>query len=189
MRAPRIRQPEQLGNFVECFTRRVVARSSEHAIATPRLDVEQQRVSAGDEQRREWRNRVAMLERRGEQMSLHVVHADHRNPSRERERLGVAHTDEQRADEAWRVRHRDGVDRSAARVGDRAFDDGHDRREMRARRDLGHDAAEDPMHVLRENDQRVERDVVARSGRARPPMSRRTTSRCRGCASAVRRRA
>ena len=52
------------------------------AIAAPRLDVEQQRVSAGDEQRGERRHRVAMLERRGEEVSLHVMHAD--RPERRR---------------------------------------------------------------------------------------------------------
>ena len=104
-----------------------------------------------------------MLERRGEEMPFHVMHADHRNSARERERLGVAHADEQRADEAGRVRHGDRIDGVAAGVGDRALDDGHDRREVRARRDLGHDAAKDPMHVLRQDDERLERDVVTRS--------------------------
>ena len=142
-------------------------------------------MSAGDEQRGERRNGVAMLERGREEMPLHVVHADHRNPARERERLGEAHADEQRADESRRVRHRNGVDRVAAGVGNRAFDDRHDRREMRARRDLGHDAAENPMHVLRENDERLERRRRRPIRTARPPMFRRTTSRCRARASAV----
>ena len=185
MRAAGIRKAEQLGDLVERFARRVVARAAEQPVAAPRLDVEQQRVSAGDEQRRERRHGVAMLERRREEMSFHVMHADHRNAARERERLGEAHADEQRADEPRRVRHRDGVEslEPIVRVGERALDDRHDRREMRARRDLGDDAAEDAMHVLREDDERVERHVVARARRARPPTSRRTTSRCRGCAS------
>ena len=46
---------------------------------------------------------------------------------------------------------------SAAGVGERALDHRHDRREVRARRDLRHDAAEDSMHVLREDDERLQR--------------------------------
>jgi hypothetical protein len=43
-------------------------------------------------------------------MSLHVMYADHRDPSRECVCLRVAHADEQRAHQAGCVRHRDGVD-------------------------------------------------------------------------------
>ena len=111
MRAPRIREPEQLGNLVERFAGRVVARAAEQAVASPRLDVEQQRVSAGDEQRRERRHGVgdassAVAKRCPSMWCTPITGTPRANANA----LRVAHADEQRADEPGRVGHRDRVD-------------------------------------------------------------------------------
>ena len=104
---------------------------------------------------------VGVFERGREEMSFHVMHADHRHAARERERLAERHAHEQRADESGRIRHRDGVDVGRTRIGERLLDHRHDRREVRARRDLRHDAAEHAMHVLRQDDERANAHVVA----------------------------
>src|SRR5205814_1378155 len=82
--------------------RGVVTRGAEQAVFAPRLDIEKKRMSARDQKRAEWRNRVAVLERRGEKVSLHVVNAEERDVPGESERFSIAHTDEQGADESRR---------------------------------------------------------------------------------------
>ena len=88
-------------------------------------------------------------------MSLHVMDADDGNIEGIRECFGEAHADEQGANEPGAVRDRDRVDVIATDtcIGERVLDHGHQRGDMRARRDLGHDAAEDPMYVLRQDDE------------------------------------
>jgi hypothetical protein len=44
----RVGKPKQLRHFVERLSRRVVARAAEEPIPTPRFDVEQHRMAAGD---------------------------------------------------------------------------------------------------------------------------------------------
>ena len=150
-----IGEPEQLCNLVERFTRRVVPGSSEQTVSAPRLDIQQQGVAARDEQRRERRYSVAMLERRREEMPLHVMDAEQRDVAREGERLAVADSDEQRADESRRVGDGDSVQIIESRPGffDCPLDHRHNAGEMRARSDLGNHSSKHPMNVLRENDE------------------------------------
>ena len=119
-------------------------------------------MAAAREQRGEGRDRGAVLEHGREQVPFEMVHADHGHAERRGERLREAHAHQQRPDESRPVRHADGVHlvERAARVAERAPHDGCDRREMRARRDLGHHATEDRVHVLREDHERVEGGVV-----------------------------
>ena len=75
-----------------------------------------------------------MLECGREEMPFHVMHADYGNPSPEGKRLCEAHADEQRSDETWRVRHRNGVDvgQLDAGLGQCTIHDGNDCPEMLA---------------------------------------------------------
>ena len=157
---------------------------AEQAVRAPCRDVEQQRVAAGHEQRGERRHRVRMLERRREQMPFHVVHADERRAGPNASALpkvtptSSAPTSPGACVTATASRSPN-VDRASASARSRHR---HDARQVRARRDLGHDAAEHAMHVLRQDHERLERRVVAGAATAPRPTSRRTTSRCRGSA-------
>jgi len=51
-----------------------------------------------------------VLERRGEEVSLHVMDSEQWNIARERQRFPEAHTNQQGADEARRIRDGDGAD-------------------------------------------------------------------------------
>jgi len=51
-----------------------------------------------------------VLERRGEEVSLHVMDSEEWNIARERQRFPEAHTNQQGADEARRIRDGDGAD-------------------------------------------------------------------------------
>ena len=51
----------------------------------PGLDVHEQRMPPGNQQGGEWRDRIAMLECRREEVPLHVMHGDERTAARERE--------------------------------------------------------------------------------------------------------
>ena len=163
MRAAGVGQPEQLCDFVERFARRVVARFAEHAVVAPGGDIDEQCVAAGHEQGREWRHRLRMLERLREDVSLEMVHGNNRNAESKRERLGVTHADEQRADEPGRIGDANGVNvrRGHAGVGQRPRDDRHDGGQVSARRNLRHYAAKNAVDVLRENHQRIHARVVA----------------------------
>ena len=97
-----------------------------------------------------------------------MVDADERAPERDGERLGVAHADEQRAEQARRARHRDAVDVGEADpgLGERALDRAGQELEVRARGQLGHDAAELAVHVLRRDHVREQARRNTRAGRA-----------------------
>ena len=76
-------------------------------------------------------------------MAFEVVHADERRAVHPGERLGRRAADEQRADEPGPLGDRDAVEiaQPDARLRERAANDGHDRLEVAARGQLGHDAA------------------------------------------------
>ena len=135
MPAARIRQPEQLCDFVEGFPGSVVARRAEEAILPPCFDVEKHCVSAGNEQSGKRGSRVRMLERCCEEVTFHVMDWNHRNSPRKRERLRVTNADQQRADQSRRVGDCDRIDSCeiSSRIIQRTRDDGYDAREVRAR--------------------------------------------------------
>ena len=132
----------------------------------PRLDIEKQRMPTGDEKRGERWHRVSLLEGGRKKMPLHVMHADDWHTERIGQRFREADADEQRSDEARTISDGDRLDvlTTDLRVAEGALDDWYERRDMRARCDLGHDTTEDPVYVLRENDEGSNRRVVAMSG-------------------------
>src|SRR6266516_459015 len=104
-----------------------------------------------------------MVKRRSEQMTLHVMDSEQRNPARKRQRLAITDTNEQRANQSRSVRNGYGIEIIELRPSffDGALDHRHDAGEMRARCNLRNDSAEDAMYVLRQDDQRFLGDVVA----------------------------
>ena len=104
-----------------------------------------------------------MLERRREEVPLHVVDAEQWNVARECQRLAVADSDEERAHQSGSVGDGDGVQIIQTRPSffDRALDDGHDAGQMRARGYFGYDTAEYPVHVLRQDHERFLLHFVA----------------------------
>ena len=60
------------------FTSGVVTGGPQQPVLTPRFDIQQQRVSARNQQCREWRHGVAMLERRREEVAFHMMDAKQR---------------------------------------------------------------------------------------------------------------
>ena len=81
------------------------------------------------------------------------------------ERLRKADADKQGTNEAGRVRHRHRIDvvQRQPGVGHRALHNGHDGRQVLPRRDLRYHAPEDAMHVLRQDDERLHCDFIARA--------------------------
>src|SRR5439155_20110153 len=59
-RATRILEPEQRRDLVERLTGCVIARFAEQAVAAPGGDIEQQRMTTGDQQRHERRREVTV---------------------------------------------------------------------------------------------------------------------------------
>jgi hypothetical protein len=122
-------------------------------------------VPTRDEQRGEGRGRPRMLQRRRKEMPFHVMHANDGLAGRVGEGLGVAHANEQRADEPRGVRDRNGIDVIERHpcIRERLLRHGDNRGEMLARGNLGHHATEEAVHILRENHQRVERRRARRT--------------------------
>ena len=160
MRAAGVGKAEQLGDLVERFARGVVARAAEQAVLSPRLDVEQQRVAARDEQRRERRHRVRDARARSRRGVLPCGARRSAACPRERERLREAHADEQRADEARaRSSRRSRRCRSARRRRRRSARSTTGTIAVRCARDAisGTTPPKIAMHVLREDHERLER--------------------------------
>ena len=153
MPATRVRKSQELRDLVECLTGRVVASGAQHTVFTPGGNIDQQRVPARNQQRGERRYGVRMLERLREEVPLHVVHTDDRLSRAVGEPLGVTHPDEQRAHQPRCIGHCNDIDVRQAHGGlaEGLLDDWHDGGDVRAGCDLRHYAAEDAVHVLRED--------------------------------------
>jgi len=110
-------------------------------------------VSARDEECSERGHGVAVLERRREEVPLHVMDAEQRNVAREGERLAVADTDEQRANQSGSIGDGDRVQIIQTRPSflDGALDDGHDAGQVRSRCYLRNDSPEYAVNVLRQD--------------------------------------
>src|SRR5689334_9481389 len=110
-----------------------------------------------------------MLECRREEMSLHVMHANERNSTREREGFCVADSHEESTDQTGSCSHCDCVEiiELYRRIVQCALHHRHDAGQVRARRDLGYNSTEDFMNILRENHQRLELYIVAGSAKDR----------------------
>ena len=59
----RVWQPKHLANFVESFAGRVIARTTKPRVMARALDIEQQRVTAGNNQRQVRRHRTVIEKR------------------------------------------------------------------------------------------------------------------------------
>ena len=112
-------------------------------------------MAARDEQGDKRRGELRILHRRREQVPLEVIHADETSAAGVRQRLRVHDAHQQRPDESGSLRDGDGVHRAPrhARFGARALDDRRQGGEVGAAGELGNDAAEHLMDVLRQDDQ------------------------------------
>ncbi len=80
-----IAQAQHLGSFVECLAGSIVDRFAEDVIAADRIDAHQLGVPAGYQQRNERQFGAGIAQQRSQQVGLHVMHSDRRNPQRPRE--------------------------------------------------------------------------------------------------------
>ena len=102
-----------------------------------------------------------------EEVTDEVIDPDDRKPAHERDGLGRLDPDEERADEPGPSRDGDRVDRAEASVhgGERLLDHRHHVDEVRARRELRHDAAVGSVHGgLARDDVGDDRPVLAHHG-------------------------
>ena len=138
-----IAEPEHLRGLVERLAGRVVQRLAEQPVAPDALDLHQLGVTARDEQRDERERRRGLREKRREQVSLQVMHADHRHAEPVSEPGGDARADEQRARKPrpFGVRDRVHLIESRTRVGEHAPHERQRAADVIARGELRHDAA------------------------------------------------
>ncbi len=122
---------------------RVVARAADAAMDAFLGHLEEAGVAARDDERDRRQRDLAVREERGRDVARDVMDRHERLAVDERDRLGGLQPDEQRADEPGPLRHRDRgeVLEPRAGVGHRLLHDGHDRLDVVARGELGHDAA------------------------------------------------
>src|SRR5688500_1621915 len=158
-------QAQQLCDLVERFSGRIVPRRAKHPVPAPLFDVQKQRMTTGHQQPCERGNGIAVFERCREEMPFHMVYADHRNAAGERERLRVAHTHEQCANQSWSRGHRNRVDIADIEGGitQSLVDYGNDARQVCTRGDFRNDPAKNLVNILRQNDQRSKVYFVASS--------------------------
>src|SRR5450759_2089387 len=156
---------EKLGDLVERFAGCVVPGRSQQAVFPPGLDVQEQRVTARDQQRCERRNGIAVLERRRKEVSFHVMNSEQRNSARECELRAGTDSDQQRPHESRSVGDGDRVEiiELRPRFRECALDHRHDAGEMRARCDFRNYSAEHAVDVLRQDHERFLGDLVALS--------------------------
>ena len=145
----RVAEAHQLRDFVKRLAGSVVARAPDSPVASEILDREQRGVTARHDQR-EVRHRDSMFEQGRQQMTLDMIHADHRDAARLRESLRKHQADQQRAHQAGTARDCDSFDvREAASGGvQRALDNRRDRDDVIPRREFRHDAAVCAMDVV-----------------------------------------
>ena len=105
-----VAQPEQARALVERLARRVVARAAEPHRRRVVGHVEHERVPARGQQARERRLQRERREPQRRDVAEQVVDRHERQAAPVGQRLGRREPDEQRADQARALRHRDGVD-------------------------------------------------------------------------------
>ena len=144
-----VRQAEHTRGLVKALAGRVVARRAEDAQVRIVAHVADERVAARDGQAHKRRLQLRVGDVVCRDVAADMVHRNERHAERERGGLGKVHADKQRADEPRRARDGHGVDVAAAQAGHlqrtvgKLGDDLH----VRARGDLGHDAAVDGVQV------------------------------------------
>src|SRR5207247_837140 len=93
-------EPEEPSNLVERFSRRVVDGLTEHTVTPVVLHRDQERVTTGDDEGDERWLELRILDHRGVEVGLVMMHRDVRQPADETDRLRRADSDQQRAREA-----------------------------------------------------------------------------------------
>ncbi len=138
VRASGVRQAEQLGHLVESFSRGVVERVPERAVAARPAHLVQRGVPTRDDQPQPGQGRRGVVEADGEQVALEVVHAGERQARGGGEGLGHLHADEQRSDQARPAGHADAgqVAQLAAGPAQRLVDHGEGALQVVARGEL-----------------------------------------------------
>jgi hypothetical protein len=141
---------------------RVVPCLAEHTVAAPLRYVEQQGVTAGhDESDERWSER-RVFECRSEDVSFEMVHPHDGDIPTGGEPLGEADADEQGADQPRSARHRHGVDslKRCVSVLEGLTHHRPDRPDVGTGRQLGYDASEYAVHVLRQDHEGCEVGTV-----------------------------
>src|SRR5215469_74136 len=147
--AARVAQAQQFRDLVESLAGGVVARTAETPIAAEIFDREERGMPARHDQR-EKRERNPLLDERGQDVPLDMVDTDHRLARRLHQALRAHQADQQRADEARPAGHGDTIDVAEGAPGGfyRALNQGHDRDDVIARRELGHDSTVGAVDVV-----------------------------------------
>src|SRR5690606_14115309 len=145
VRAARVRQPEQPADLVERLAGGVVEGLTELGdVGGDVAHVQQRRVPAGDDQPEEGLGERPVHQRVDGDVADDVVDAVERDVETERERLRGGDADRQRAAQAGTGGDGDRVDVGQLDLGlrERGVERGPERLQVRARGDLGDDAAE-----------------------------------------------
>ena len=108
-RAAGIIKVQHLGSLVEGFAGGIVHRFAQQLIAPDAVNLDQLGVAARDQQCHEGKGRRLVLEHGSEQVSFHMVNAEHRNAECAGHAVGGAGADHQRADQPGACRVGDGV--------------------------------------------------------------------------------
>ena len=172
-RPARITESHHFGTLVERFSCGVVDRRADDLHFQRRVHPHDLRMSAADEQAEErevgvGQRPVGQVEEVREDMSLQVVHLDHRDVVRQGEPFGERHAHEQRTEQSRPAREGDGVQLVGCDAGlfEGRVDHGDDVLLVGARGQFGNHAAVFHVHGLRGDDVRQQRRV-ADDGRRR----------------------
>ena len=143
-RAAGVAETEESRDLVERLAGGVVDRLAEQPVLPVVEHLDEHRVTTRHEQDDHWQLQVGLLQHRGVEVRLEVVHGDERHVPHQRERLRRAHADEQRSDEPRSDGRADRVDALVldARLDDRLCDHRREHLDVRPPGDLGDDAAE-----------------------------------------------
>ena len=158
MRPPRPRQAEHLRRLVEGLAHRIVERGAKPAVAAHPLYRHALAMPAREQQQQIGEGRRGLIQHardaRGQRVPLQVIDREKRNAARDGHALGEAAADDQPADQPGTRRpgHRGEVTIAQPRFLQHPRGKARQGGQMRARRDLGHHAAEaGVLRLLAEN--------------------------------------
>jgi hypothetical protein len=142
LRPTRVRQAEEFRGFVESLPGRVVAARPQDLVRTDGAHLDEERMSAGDQQRQVWEGRGLTFEQRRQQVALQMMNAEGGHIPGIGETARQARSGEQRSDEARPCGIGDPADitRGAARVLQRALNQRQQAPDVIARCEFRHHA-------------------------------------------------